>query len=116
MPMVDHAILSLYDTVPEQNSISRMLIEDMVIEYDASEFIGSAIPSVVSLDDLRAIAHAMLFPSVDNLAQITKIQEIAPSSELSTTFYDERAKALWLVDNDPLIIVVISNGASVGFP
>lgn len=98
MPMVDHAILSLYDTVPEQNSISRMLIEDMVIEYDASEFIGSAIPSVVSLDDLRAIAHAMLFPSVDNLAQITKIQEIAPSN------------------NDPLIIVVISNGASVGFP
>lgn len=49
MPMVDHAILSLYDTIPEQNPISRMLIEDMVLEYDTSDFIGSAILSVVSL-------------------------------------------------------------------
>lgn len=75
MPMVDHAILSLYDTIPEQNPISRMLIEDMVLEYDTSDFIGSAILSVVSLGDLRAIAHAMLFPSVDNLAQITKFKK-----------------------------------------
>ncbi|KAK0203177.1 hypothetical protein DFS33DRAFT_965617 [Desarmillaria ectypa] len=69
------SVLSLYATVPEQNSVSRAIIEDMaveygVVEYDATESIASAIRSVASLDDLRAMTSTMSFPSVDDLAMV----------------------------------------------
>ncbi|KAK0238453.1 hypothetical protein EDD85DRAFT_788815 [Armillaria nabsnona] len=80
-------------------------IEDMVLEYDTSDFIGSAILSV----DLRAIAHAMLFLSVDNLAQITKYKKLRQAVNFRLL---SMTNVLWLVDNDPFVVVVIRNGAS----
>ncbi|KAK0203166.1 hypothetical protein DFS33DRAFT_965082 [Desarmillaria ectypa] len=46
-----------------------MMVEDVAVEYDASDSISFAILSVAGLDDLWATASTMFFSFVDNLAR-----------------------------------------------